>query len=312
MTSEMPVVSVVLPVLNGARTLSPALESILNQTFHEFEVIVIDDGSTDTTPAMLDDVRRADGRIRVHRNEETIGLPRSLNLGIDHARGSLIARMDCDDISAPERLERQMACLKANDDVGLLGTQARVVNERGAPLPRWTPLLPMCHDLLVWRLLETTPFVHPSIMMRKEIVRAAGGYDPAFAKGQDMELWTRLAFTTRFANLDDVLVDYRVEEAGYAARIAAMAPRIQHVAHRYAERILERPVEPNLLRVLFDFQHRRGTERWTAEVLIDTSLLLVDLFQAMNDKGMLQQCESGAAYELMNQQVQGLVAAAQA
>jgi glycosyltransferase involved in cell wall biosynthesis len=305
-------VSVVMPVFNDSATLPAALDSILHQTFRDLEVVIIDDGSTDDTPELLRRYEEGDDRIRLIRNERNEGIARSLNRGIQEAGGALIARMDADDVSALYRIEKQVAYLREHDEVGVLGTQSRVVNERGEPLPRWTPALPVCHDLVVWQLFETTPIFHPSVVVRTDVVRAAGGYDDRLTHGEDMDLWTRLAFKTTFANLPEALLDYRVEEESYGSKVKSMAPGIQRTAHRYAEQILGRALSPELLRVHFEYTHQLRSRSATPAELIETSVLLAELFEAMCQQRILRQGSEGPVHHVMRQQVLRLVAAARA
>lgn len=310
--APIPTVSVIMPTFNDAPTLSAAVDSILAQTYRAFEFIIIDDASTDETHDLLMQYARQDGRIRLLRNNQNLGLSQSLNRGLERARGELIARMDSDDRSAPERLERQVSFLQDHPEIGLLGTQPRFIDDAGRPLPHWTWTAPTCHDAIAWQLLDSNPLVHPSVVIRAGLLRAAGGYDPAFPRGQDMELWTRLVMTTRCANLDESFVDYRVSVGSFATKLSAMAPLIQQVAQRYVERLLERAVSVELLRVVFQLNRNDLAPDTPAELLIETSLLLVEIFAAMCHKGILELGEAGPAHERMQLQVQRLVAAAQA
>jgi glycosyltransferase involved in cell wall biosynthesis len=201
-----PLVSVVLPVRNGAGDLPKAIETILTQTFTDFELIVINDGSTDGTAAVLDAIR--DPRLHVV-HQENAGLSRALNRGISLARGRYIARQDHDDWARPTRLEKQVAFMEANPDFALLGTCAEI----------WIGDEPSgrVHDfptedaVLRFELLFHNPFVHSSVMMRKSALEAVGGYttDPARQPPEDYELWSRLARRYKIANLPERLTIYR-------------------------------------------------------------------------------------------------------
>ncbi len=205
-----PVVSVVLPVYNGALYLRAALDSMWAQTFTDFELIVVDDGSTDTTPAILAEC--ADPRLVVQRMETNTGLPAALNRGLAAARGTYIARMDADDVSLPERLARQVAYLQAHPALDVLGTGYTAITTDGQPLFTHQP--PPTHGQIAWNLLFFNPVT--LIMARRDVLVAAGGYSVDFPVAQDYELWTRLIDHAQFANLPDPLFLYR--RLGNAAR----------------------------------------------------------------------------------------------
>jgi glycosyltransferase involved in cell wall biosynthesis len=301
-----PAVSVILAAHDHAATLPAAIDSILGQSFRDLELIAIDDGSTDATPMILDD-RARDHRVRIVRNERRLGLPRSLNRGLELARAPLVARMDGDDRSAPERLARQIAFLDAHPEIGLLGAQPRLVDRLGRPLPRRSWRVPIAHDAIVWRLLTGNPFVHPSIVARTELLHAAGGYDPAFPRGQDFALWTRLVFTTRCANLDERLIDYRVPDGPFETWQTAMDPLIERIAHGYMERILARPVDVDLATLIARLDRGGVSPATPTDRLIEASLLLTELHEAMSRCGLLTQGDDGPAHLRMQAQVQRLI-----
>lgn len=308
--SEPPAVSVVMATVADAATLDAAIDSILTQSFRDLELIVIDDGSTDETPRILARAGARDARLRLLRNERQIGLARSLNRGLERARGRFIARMDSDDRSHPDRLARQIAFLARHPEIGLLGTQPRLVDDAGRPVTGWGWTVPVDHDAIAWQLLTGSPFVHPSVVIRADLLRAAGGYDPAFLGNEDMELWSRLVRSTRCANLDERLIDYRVPMQTVAGWQAAMEPRIEQVSRRYMEGLLGRNVSADLTRVIVGLDRRGAAPDAAPDRLLEASLLLAELFDAMRDRGIIDGGEAGPARERMRRQVQCLVAAA--
>lgn len=200
-----PAVSVLMGVWNGAPRVREAVESVLGQTMGDLELIVIDDGSVDATPAVLQSF--ADPRLRIERRARG-GLTSALNRALRLARGSLVARLDADDVALPERLERQRAFLEAHPEVGLLGTGAREIDPGGREIATIRP--PTDDAAIRCALIRRNPFVHSSVMMRRAAVESAGGYDPAFPVAQDYDLWMRMSRVTHMANLAEPLVVRRI------------------------------------------------------------------------------------------------------
>jgi glycosyltransferase involved in cell wall biosynthesis len=204
--SSDPTVSVVLSVRNGGKDLPKALETILNQTFSDFELIAINNGSTDGTREFLDQI--TDPRVRVYHQEDK-GLAAALNRGISLARGRYIARQDHDDWALPNRIEKQVAFLDANLDYGLVGTRAEVwIGD--SPTGRFHDH-PSDDADLRFALLFNNYFVHSSVMMRKAALDEVGVYstDRSRQPPEDYELWSRIARRFRVANLPERLTIYR-------------------------------------------------------------------------------------------------------
>ena len=201
----IPAVSVLMGVWNGAPRVRDAVESVLGQTMGDLELIVIDDGSTDGTPALLESF--GDPRLRVERRGRG-GLTSALNRALALARAPLLARLDADDVAVPDRLARQRAFLDAHPDVGLLGSAAREVDPSGRDIRTVRP--PTDDAALRRALIRSNPFVHSSMMMRRAAVELVKGYDPSFPVAQDYDLWMRVSRVTRMANLAEPLVVRRI------------------------------------------------------------------------------------------------------
>jgi glycosyltransferase involved in cell wall biosynthesis len=198
-----PLITVLLPVYNGGPLLDEAIHSILSQTFSDFELLVIDDGSTDNSHSRAAAFR--DPRIRILRNQTNIGLTRSLNRGLAEARGEYVARQDADDISLPDRFAAQVEFLRMNSNVVLVGTSAMRIDAKGAKIG--TNDMPTTHETIRWASLVDNPFLHTSVMFRRAVVQQeCGGYDEEYSVCQDYALWTRLAAKHRVANLPERLV----------------------------------------------------------------------------------------------------------
>ena len=204
-------VSVILPVYNGAPFLKQAISSILSQTYTDFELVVIDDGSNDESVEIVKAI--ADHRVRLIANEINLGLPATLNKGIANSTGKYIARQDQDDFAAPNRLARQVGLMDANSDIGLLGTWAKILDEGvdGEWIASGEHKHPVDDATLRWRLLWNSPFVHSSVMMRRNIFDAVGGYatEPERLFPEDYDLWSRIAKISSVANIPDFLQFYR-------------------------------------------------------------------------------------------------------
>ncbi len=194
-----------MSVYNGERWLGEAVESVLGQTLADLELIVVDDGSTDGTAAILAGCR--DPRLRVSR-ERRAGLTASLNRGLRLATAPLLARLDADDVALPERLARQAAFLDSHPEVGLLGTGCHEVSPSGEIIATYRP--PEGDAEIRRALIRRNPFVHSSVMMRRLTLEAAGLYDESLPVAQDYELWLRMSRLTRMANLGEPLVRRRL------------------------------------------------------------------------------------------------------
>jgi hypothetical protein len=198
--------TVVLPVHNGEAFLDDAISSIRRQTFRDFELLVIDDRSEDQSAAIAARHAAADARVVLHANRGS-GLVAALNLGIERASATLIARMDADDIALPARFERQMARLAAEPDLLVLGTATIRVDAHGNHL---AVIVPPAGPAEIFTLLErVNPMAHPTVVMRRAALEAVGGYRSAYLRAEDYDLWLRLAERGKLANLQEPLLEYR-------------------------------------------------------------------------------------------------------
>ncbi len=213
MNSETtPKVSVIMGVYNGEKYLSSAVESILNQTFKDFEFIIINDGSTDNTKKILESY--SDPRIRLF-NQTNIGLTKTLNRGLQKSRGEYIARQDADDISNCLRLERQLECLEKNPSLSLVGTHVGFIDGNNKRFSVWHP--PEDHENIVTALKKYNCFCHGSVVFKKVCVDKVGGYRDFFTYTQDYDLWCRIVEGYKTMNLPEVLYEFR-KEAGTISR----------------------------------------------------------------------------------------------
>ncbi|MFC0771498.1 glycosyltransferase family 2 protein [Terrimonas alba] len=196
-----PSVTVLMPVYNAERFLSEAIDSILNQTFADFEFLILDDGSTDSSVKIINSY--CDQRIVLVQNETNLGITASLNKGINLARAGLIARMDADDISYPDRLQKQYTYLNEHPDCALVSTLARVITE-----DKQTVYIDKTDsNYFYYNLTFCSPIYHPSVMYRKTAVQDVGMYTVPYS--EDFELFWLLSRRYKIYNLPEVLLDYR-------------------------------------------------------------------------------------------------------
>jgi len=195
-----------MPVYNGEKYLREAIESILNQTYENYEFLIINDGSADESENIINSYK--DNRIVYVKNDRNYGLIYTLNRGINLSKGEFIGRMDADDISLPARFEKQMNIFKKNPDIGVCGCWAQFFGKVEKLLK-----LPVEDEKIKAYLLFGNPIIHSAVMMRKSVLMQTGSlYNSDFHTIEDYELWVRLALTTRFYNIPKKLVRYRVHD----------------------------------------------------------------------------------------------------
>lgn len=226
--NNAPLISVILPVYNAAAYIEQSVASILNQTYRNFELIIINDGSKDDSEEIIKKIK--DERIRYYCQSNG-GMARALNKGIELSNGEFIARQDADDISLPERFEKQVNFLMKHGNVGLLGTWAEIIPPKNNM--RRFHKHPADNVQLKVDLFFNNPFVHSSVMMRKKALEIVGYYnvdkDPLI---QDYDLWARFSRNTEIANLPEVLVNYREVSGG-----------ISQTTKNYSKKVIDQSIE---------------------------------------------------------------------
>ncbi len=228
-----PSVSVVMPVYNAEDYLEESVESILGQSLRDFEFIIIDDGSTDESPKILDQYQELDSRVRV-LHEPNSGIAASLNLAIRMAAGKYIARMDADDISLPNRLARQVEFMEGRPEVGVCGTGCRHFGDRRGVATPAADFDKIRCQLLFWPVM-----VHPTVMMRREVILREGlFYRTDFEEGEDYELWYRFSQCCRMANVPETLVSVRMHGGQKHQRRDEFLDRWANIVRREAIRAL--------------------------------------------------------------------------
>ena len=220
----IPVVSVVMPVYNAEAYIGEALESMIRQTFRAFELIAVDDGSTDESAAILERYQRRDPRLTILRLDHG-GIVAALNAGIERSAGAFVARMDADDIALPRRLERQVSFMRRHPEIGVCGCWLRSIGEGPAHEFRYETR----HGEIVASLVFDSPMPHPASVFRTDVLRAPEGrYRDDYPNTEDYDLWTRLSTMTRLANIPRVMYLYRQ----YPAQVTRSRPNHQREFRR--------------------------------------------------------------------------------
>jgi glycosyltransferase involved in cell wall biosynthesis len=205
-----PKISVIMPFYNCEKFLDEAVSSILNQTFSDFELIIINDASTDRSDEVMQKYLK-DSRIVYILNKENKRITYNLNIGLDMAKADIVARMDGDDISELERFQEQYEFLKENKNVSLVGSYAELINQDGKYLGR--KIKPLDTEGAKKDIFLYSPFIHPAVMFRKQVILDLGKYDENYPLCEDYELWFRLIYSGyKTANIPRELLKYRIHE----------------------------------------------------------------------------------------------------
>ena len=205
---KVPAVSVVMPVFNTERYVAHAVKSVLGQTFEDFEFIILDDGSSDSSVHIIQEYAEGDDRVRFFPLEHQ-GYVSLLRRGLNHCRGEFVARMDSDDISTPDRFEKQVAFMRANPEIVAVGSRVVLIDPYGSQFEQ--PGHKTTHEDIEAELLKGVGWaiVHPTAMMRRDALMKVGGYREDLAVSEDLDLFLRLAEVGKLTNLPDVLLRYR-------------------------------------------------------------------------------------------------------
>lgn len=197
-----------MTAFNEELYIEDTLLALKNQTYANWELLVVDDGSTDRTGQILDNFAKEDVRVKVFHTENKGRIP-ALNQGLSEARGEYVAVNDADDVSLPSRFEKQVDYLDNNHTVGMLGTYAKVIDEHSSPTGGEI-VAPQEHDKIKRVMLRYNPFVHSSVMYRQQALQQAGSYTDKFLPGFEWEMYAKIMKHWKVANLGEYLVNYRV------------------------------------------------------------------------------------------------------
>lgn len=228
-----PLISVVMPVYNAQAFLAEAVTSILNQSCSNFELLAVDDGSTDTSASILAQFAAQDPRVKVHRHTQNQGLIAALNTGCNQAQAPYIAIMHSDDRSLPQRFERQLQVLESDPAIALVGSWIAFIDDHN--VVTGTMQYPTAPGFLKWILPFYCPLAHPAVMMRRSVAAAAGFYREGQLVVEDYDLWSRISHVAQLTNVPEVLLQYRVWGESWSARNLGVQ---QQNADRIAQSII--------------------------------------------------------------------------
>ena len=233
-------VSIIMPVYNGSKFLSASIDSILSQTFEDFEFIIIDDGSTDNSLELIKNYK--DERIKLFVNEKNMGVTNTLNKALKLANCELIARHDCDDIALPTRLAKQVDIMSSKTEVVCVGAWMELIDKNNKVLTYWK--YPKTDNLINWKLLFNNAIGHPVAMFRKSNADKLVGYSNDFKDAEDYEFWARMSRDGEFYNLPEVLIRYRVHENSISqSKIASQQSTQTKISNTLIQNLLDQ--EPN-------------------------------------------------------------------
>lgn len=263
MIDWQPTVSVLMCVYNGEKYLREAIDSILHQTYTDFELIIVNDGSTDTSEEII--FLYNDERIKYIKNETNLRLQASLNKGLENCSGRFIARMDADDISLPTRFQQQVEFLEYHPEIGVVGTGFIFIDGNGTQYE--SVQYPASPSELQWSLFFSCPIVHPSVMMRKEVIDSVGGYDTQLKHAEDYDLWCRLCFVTKFSNLENTLLKLRKHDSNASLDYTNLINQTVSISQNLISKFLHVKVSEKLL---FNyFNNRKFENRHEAFNMVD-------------------------------------------
>ena len=252
-----PKVSVVIPLYNAEKYVRSAVESILNQTFTDFELIIINDAATDSSRKIVGEIK--DSRIKIVDHIKNQGLVQSLNHGFSLTTGQYIARMDHDDISRPDRLEKQVRFLDEHPNISMVGTWFKYIDKDTVIKS------PPSSDEIRYFSLYNSPFGHPTVMIRKSSLPfTSGPYDSDYYMAEDYELWCRLIDSGETANIPEVLLDYRIHPQQLSAQSTVQKKVADRVRLRQMHKMtgFSLPFEDRLFLKLMDRAQVRSVFRF--------------------------------------------------
>lgn len=294
---KSPQLTVLMSVYNDEKYLKRSIDSILNQTFRDFEFIIINDGSTDSTLKILH--KYTDHRIIIIDNIENLGLSKSLNKGLELSKGEYIARQDSDDVSSPKRLEKQVAFLNAKTEYGLVGCWSYKISEENKIMDK--EMFFTEHDDIIAMLLVENHFIHSSVMFRKCCIDKIGGYNERLKYAQDYDLWLRMSEYYKVANIGEFLQSWRYGKHGISynkreeQKRCALLIRdnfMQRIAKKkewqtIIENSYERTSNSMLRKYLKEIIYNRSLQGVTGKSNAKTKMRIVAIISAFNEEDII-------------------------
>ena len=248
MRTYKPLISVVMPAHNSQKYITSAIESILTQTFKKFELIIVNDASTDATLRIIKTFAKKDPRVRFISNKKRLDIAGSLNKGIAEARAEIIARMDADDISLPNRLDAQYRLFKISRKIAAVGANIVVMDSQEKDIA--TRNYPERSKDLKACLFKYSPFAHPVVMFRKKIFEEVGGYDPKYSPTEDLDLWFKMGMKHEFKSVPQLLLRYRLSETSSSH---SLMRRLEILVFKIRiKAIIKYGYRPNLFDVIYN------------------------------------------------------------
>lgn len=281
--ASAPAISVVMPLYRSQKFLKEAIESVLQQTFGDFEFLILVDNATDETVNILHEYKKSDSRIKIYYNDG-IGLINSLNLGFKEANGKYFVRMDSDDICLPTRLEKQYQYMEKHPEIGILGTSFEIINDSGNTTCIFQPV--KNPKVIKWRLIFDNCLTHSSVIIRSSIIEKIGYYRLDAKHAEDYDLWVRASHVTNIANHPDVLMKYRIHDESVSSIMLDHQENIvKELVYNNINNLLDyNATEENI----FDIRNFvRGNGLNNLDKIEKTMKILFDLYAAYIDSNRL-------------------------
>lgn len=261
---KIPRISVLMPAYNSEKYIGEAIESILNQTYADFEFIIINDGSTDNTAKIIKEYAQRDNRIRFINHSKNKGLIGVLNEGLDLCCGEYIARMDSDDISLPTRFEKQIEYMDAHPECGVLGTWFQIFGNKNESI-QWS------QDIKILNFIKENQIGHPTVMLRKSVIDKFNfRYDFNYKHAEDFELWSRMVLVTEIHNLQETLLNYRwADENISVLHNQEQWSMTQKIKQNILDKMTDDKISQNLIMDIARYKNKRGIllPKWLGRII---------------------------------------------
>ena len=223
-----PSISVVMPVYNNEQYLQESIESVLRQTYDNYEFIIINDGSTDSSKKIIEKFQQDDDRI-ILLTQKNLGITKSLNRAIKYSNGDYIARMDADDICDPKRFELQIQHMEKNPNIDIVGSMVSIISKKGEII-KFMNDLPIEDYQIKWQLIFGTPLIHPALLIKKSTFTRYGYFDDRLDVAQDIEFWRRISCRVRFYNLPKILLKLRIHNRSTSFLFQNEQDKVRHIS----------------------------------------------------------------------------------